>query len=91
MRLALDVLREPVDLNRDHKRIGVRFHADEALVATGAEANKTLREVAEIVVFLNLLSFVFVVQVRDEPVLRVLENVRANRADLLRRINQPKV
>ena len=90
--LALNLLsEEAIHLDWHDKRIGVGLHAHKALVAACTEPDQTFGEVAEVVILFDFPSLVFVVQMGDEPVLRVLEDVGADRTDLLGGVDQAQV
>src|SRR5262249_16378644 len=80
--------REALDLSGDNIRVRESLDAEEAAVLGAEDAALEVREVVELA---ELLGLVRVVQVADEPVSRVAEDVPLDRADLLRRVDQPDV
>src|SRR5437867_3751064 len=79
---------EPLYLHRNHVWVRQGLHPDETLVLSPQDA---LLKIGEIVELAKLLCLVGVVQVSDEPVSGVAEDIPLDRADLLRRIDQPNM
>ena len=65
-------------MNRHYEGIRIGLHADESFVGARAKSDKAIGEIAEIIIFSYFSRFFFVIQMRNEPVLRVLHYVRTD-------------
>ena len=68
-----------------------RFHANKTLINRCTKASQRIGEISVVVVLSDLLSLVIVVQVRNEPILRILQDIGADGTHLLSSIDESNV